>query len=478
MKHIVALLMMLFPVILSSQNIEKSIVKIHVVTNEFDYNSPWQKTGTFNYSGSGCVIQGKRILTNAHVIVNSTFVQVQLPGKQKKFIAEVSSVCEICDLAVLEVDDPDFNSFVSPVPFGEIPKSLDDIEVYGFPIGGEEMSITKGVISRTEHDMYSHSYAYLFACQIDAAVNPGNSGGPVLKDGKLVGIVMQGYEDAQNTNYFIPINIIKHYLEDISDGNLDGFPSLLIDIQTMENDDMRAFYKMEANQSGIIVTDIFPDSPVKNILKINDVLLSIDGNNIDNDGKITFRKNERTFYSFFVEEKQIGDQVNVMILRDGKEMSFNISLDRNFEGEQLVPYYKYNETPQYYILGGFVFQPLTLHYIDTYEDIPPNLNYYNYYVNPSEEQKSVVILSKVLSDKVNKGYQEFGGYDIIKNVNGKNITCFSDLISAFDNNDNKYHIITFESKDKIIIDREQVNKRNQIILNNYGIPFDRSENLR
>ena len=177
-------------------------------------------------SGSGVVVAapvpgGVGILTNAHVVADQTFVQVRRHGSSVKHRARVHAVGHACDLAVLAVDDPSFWAEGSasehppaPLWLGETPHLQDQVTVVGFPQGGDNLSITSGVVSRIELTNYAHGAAQLLAIQLDAAINPGNSGGPALgADGAVVGLAFQNLANADNIGYVIPTPIIRRFLE-------------------------------------------------------------------------------------------------------------------------------------------------------------------------------------------------------------------------------------------------------------------------
>jgi S1-C subfamily serine protease len=211
---------------LAQANVREAIVKVYTVSNYPDYYNPWSMQGPRASSGSGCIIENNLILTNAHVVSNQTFLQVRKYGDTERYRARVVAVSHLTDLALLTVDEPEFFTQTPFLSFGELPEIQQEVLVYGFPVGGDMLSITKGVISRIEHQPYVHSSSVFLAGQIDAAINPGNSGGPVLVDGKIVGVVMQGIPSAQNIGYMVPIPVIHHFFADLEDGILDGYPSL------------------------------------------------------------------------------------------------------------------------------------------------------------------------------------------------------------------------------------------------------------
>lgn len=203
-----------------------AVVKIFVTTNRMDYYRPWQSKGIKASGGSGAIIEGNRILTNAHVVSDQTFIQVKKDADPKKYTARLVAIGHDCDLALLEVEDPSFFENTTPLEFGELPKLQDSVTVMGYPLGGGKISITEGVVSRLEVTAYAQSSRQLLSVQIDAAINPGNSGGPVLRNGQLVGIAMQVLQAGQNIGYMIPTLIIEHFFEDLKRGTYEGFPML------------------------------------------------------------------------------------------------------------------------------------------------------------------------------------------------------------------------------------------------------------
>lgn len=462
---------------------EKStVVKIYVVFSEHNYHEPWQMKGIGSRHGSGVIIRGNRILTNAHVVCDNTFLQVRKTGQAKRFTAVVDMIDHKSDLAVLKVNDPTFFSGVVPLELGDFSHIKDEVYAYGFPEGGDKLSITKGVVSRVEHTEYKHSGAYLIACQLDASINHGNSGGPVLKDGKIVGIAFQNAYgiEVENIGYMIPVPVIERFLKDIADNCLDGIPELGVSMQKLENSDMRAFYKMKNSQTGVLINAVYPDSPAMGYLEINDILLSIDNNDIDNDGTIEFRKGERTYLGFSVQQKQINDTVSIKVLRQGSPAIIEMPLTRPMHCCRLVPYRQYKTEPSFYIIGGLVFESLTMNYLyeygsdsNFYLNAPTELLNLFYNGSPQKDRKEIVMLAQVLPDDVNIGYHEFIN-GIIAKVNGRPIVTLPDLIAAFENCKKDFHLIEDIRGFKIVLNRRAVEKSNTRILKKYKISSDRS----
>jgi len=462
--------------------ITSSVVKIYTVSSSYSYENPWQMAGQYKGTGSGCIIDGSRILTNAHVVSNSTFLQVKKAGEAEKHIARIVSISHESDLAILTVDDPDFFKNSAPIKIGELPQVRDKVAVYGFPTGGDEMSITEGVVSRIEQRNYAHSSANLLTCQIDAAINPGNSGGPVMIKDTIVGVAFQSATMGENIGYMVPAPIVKHFLRDIEDGKYDGFPELGILFQDMESPAMREKMLMKKEQTGVMVIAIQVDSPVRNILSVGDVVLSMDGVVVANDGTVEFRKDERTSLNYVVQRKYINDYLKIKILRNGKEREVSVKLTSPLGSSRLVPYEKYDTPPTYYIVAGLVFSPLTKNYImewgrQWYFSAPTKLLHYYQNEIPRDDRKQVILLTKVLADEINQGYHDVDNIFIVR-VNGRKVSTMKDVVKAFEENKGLYHEIEDDNGLKIIIKRDDADRYGKRILETYRIESDRSVDLK
>jgi len=462
----------------SEAAIENSIVKIFTVANDPDYLQPWQMLGQKSFSGSGCILEGNRILTNAHVVANQTFIQVLKSGGTKKYPAQVVAVDHDCDLAILTIKDSAFFKDSAPLEFGELPNLGEHVKAYGFPEGGQKLSITEGVVSRIEVNEYAHSGRKLLTVQIDAAINPGNSGGPVLAGNRIVGVAFQGLEKSQNIGYAVPVTVVKHFLADLKNKKYGGFPSLGVDVQTLENDTARKMLGMSGAQTGILASRISFGSSAWGNLEENDVILSIDGVNIGNDGTVPFGNKGRIEASYIVSSKFVGDTVSLKVLRNGHAMDISFPLKKE---AYIVPESQYDVRPKYYIFGGVVFTVLTLDYL---RRLPENLMqasitlgsmYLNEIMTPRRQE--IVIVQQILSDELNIGYEDCTNMAVEK-INGQPVATLKDLVGKIEGNSGEYIIIGLENNKEIILDYKKSMENTAGILSRYRIPFDRSDNLK
>ncbi len=464
-------------------SVKDAIVKIYTVYNTPHYLSPWRMSGARQTSGSGCIIHRNRILTNAHVIANHTFIQVRRYGDAKRYRATVVEVSHDADLAILTVEDQSFFEGITPLEFGELPETQQEVMVYGFPMGGDSLSITKGVLSRIESNFYVHSGHYLLAGQIDASINPGNSGGPVLVGNKIVGVVMQvvNAKNAENLGYMVPIPVIEHFFTDLEDGQYDGFPNLGISMQTLENPDMKRKYGLDEEHTGILINRIFPGSPTEKQLQRGDILLAIEGQPIADDSTVEFRPKERTSYTYYVNRHQVGTEIQLEIFRDGETQIISIPLTRTRGEYTLVPGEQYEQLPRYFIYGGIVFTPLTKNLLLQYGPNWPNAAPAHLVAElgswVTEERQEIVLALRVLAAELNQGYHDLHGW-IIDQVDGQTFKHFNEFYELVTKATGPYLVLQDSDYFELVIDRQKAEASHQDILDTYHIEHDRSPDLR
>jgi len=478
---LIALLVLpLCPPLSADPDIVGSVVKVYSQCYPYSYESPWLLAAEESGTGSGCIISGNRILTSAHIVANAKFIQVKRAGGLDKAQAEVEIIGHQCDLAILRVKDPGFFQGAVPLAPGPLVSLRDRVTVYGFPEGGEELSMTEGIVSRVELQRYVHSRMWLLCGQMDAAINPGSSGGPVVKDGQIVGIAFQA-GGGQNISYMVPAPVIRHFLKDIEDGTFDGTPGLGVVCQKMENPDLRAQHGLGPGQSGILITAVLPDLPLEGVCLPGDVILSIDGHPVANDETVEFRKNERTLFDYYVQEHFIGDFLDLQVLRAGQVHKLRVQLNSGRDAVYLVPPSEYDRQPSHFIVGGLVFQRLTENYLrgtDAGDAPRSNLANYLYFGFPTKGRRAIVVLTGVLPDELNVGYESLIKNTIIVKANGRSVTTLQDIVDAVETNTGAYHVFGDEMGNQIVLDRVKTEERSAGILQRYMVSSDRSPDLK
>jgi S1-C subfamily serine protease len=457
--------------------LEKSVVQVFTSFQEPNWAAPWIFDLPHRASGTGFLIDGNRIMTNAHVVAWTTQLVIRKYHDPKPYFAHVEFVGHDVDLAVLKVDDASFYDGMQPLDFGPLPKVRSTVVTYGFPAGGQQISYTRGVVSRIEVEGYVHigNKAFL-ACQTDAAINPGNSGGPVIQDDKVVGVAFEGIAGLQSTGYFIPTVVVHHFLDDIKDGAYDGVPEAGLQLATFQNPAYRKMLRMPADSKrGVRVDQILDIPDTQAMIKPNDVILQIGDYPVDDDGTITFDGNT-VGVSAAVDLAQNGQTLPFKIWRDGAELDVNVPVhvykDDDAQGNQ------YDVLPPYYIFGGLVFTPLSLDYLKTFgqdwsDSAGRDLIYelvYRHLEKPREWRPQPVVLASILDAPVNANFST-RGQAMVDKINGVRIERLSDVPKAFAAAKGPDSLIEFLPDHHFeVIRTDEAEKATPDILQTYSVP--------
>ncbi len=440
-----------------------SVVKIFASVSYFNYEFPWQAPSVYKYTGSGAIIENHQILTSAHVVGGANFIEVLKEGDPNKYIAKIKYISNQSDLAILEVQEESFFNDTKPLALNEKIAHRDPVTVLGYPIGGDSIATTTGIISRIEYTPYVWSKNNLLSIQIDAAINSGNSGGPVInKEGELVGIAMQSLKNASNIGYIVPAILINTFLKDVQDGKIDGLHFTATTTRTIENPTMKKYYNLK--DEGVLVTFVDRnDSELKN----EDILLTIEGKPIANNGTID-TKLGRVDYKIVLHSKQVGESVRLSVLRDTKiiEVSYKLKY-----ADPLIKM-ELNQEPKYFIFAGLIFTPLTKNLLTALdkEKYAYEMLFYQQEKN-AEFEEPVVFIKTIFPHSVNRGYTS--NISVIEFVNGIKIANFAQFVDTINSSQEKYIIIDFIEKKRVILDRIEAIKSFEEIQKVYKIAQDR-----
>ena len=464
------------------REIESSVIKIYTTQSAPDYFTPWRLLTPRQSSGSGSVIAGNQILTNAHVVADASYLQAQKHNDPRRYQARVTFISHEADLALITVDEPGFFSDLKALSIGDLPDPLQEVSVYGFPIGGKSLSITKGILSRVEQQVYAHAGSYLLAGQIDAAINPGNSGGPVIVDRQLVGVVMQANSGgrAENLGYFVPPSMIRHVLDDSLDGVHDGFPDLGFRTQTLDSPSAKAAYGLDEDQNGVLIIKIFDGSPAQGILQENDVILQIDEFDIAEDGSIKLSEDVLTDYKHAIDLHHVGESVAISYSRGGRPGTATLEARQARDSYSLVTGEQFDKLPEYYIYGGILFVPLNMNLIkrwgnDWSRTAPVSLlQARNEWSSPDRRQ--LVVALQVMASDVNLGYHDWRNW-LVDSVNGEQIKDFAHFAELVKRNQQDNIVLENSTGSQLVINHQAAIASEAEILSRYRIPAAYSAGL-
>ena len=451
-----------------SHEAENAVVKVFSTIRRPDIVKPWSKQAPGEASGSGVIIEGKRILTNAHVVAYASQVQVQGNGSGDKVSATVEAFAPGIDLAVLKLEDESFFNTRPALPRAKaLPQVKDPVLAYGFPTGGTSLSITRGIVSRIEFASYNYLTSGL-RIQIDAALNPGNSGGPALAGGKMIGLAFSHLQNSENISYIIPNEEIDLFLKDIADGHYDGKPAMYDSLQTLENPALHGYLKLDPAVRGMIVTH--PDEGVKNNpLKTWDVITRIGDTEIDDEGMVKVSEQLRVNFFYMIQKLAHEGSVPLTLVRSGRTQTVQMPVPahRAMLVEPLL-----GEYPSYFIYGPLVFSrcsiesmglvrargsfsPLLAHLAD-----PPS----------AEREELVLIASPLFPNDVSKGYSNPSG-QVIDSVNGVTVRSLAQLVAFLRDLKEEFVVINFDgrSSEGLVFTRAKLVAATEDILTDNGV---------
>ncbi len=444
----------------SIDTFKKGIVQIKVYSQSQDPYSPWLSGNVTASTGTGFLIDGNRILTNAHVVSNAKFIEAQRNNQTEWFELRTLFVAHDCDLAILEAKSLDFYDDSFSFSLGPIPELGSPVDIIGYPIGGSKISISRGIVSRIEQSTYAHSQidSHL-VIQVDAAINPGNSGGPAIQDGNVVGVAFQASTKGENIGYIIPKNVIEHFLKDIEDGNYDGYVELGIHYQPSYSLSERQFHKIPKDVEGVFVTKVLFGGSAEGHLQRGDLIYSIDGLKLGKNGTVAFNGESRIDFVEIIDNKFDGEEISFEIIRDG------IKLTKKFPAKRMpaldVMRSRYDVAYPYFILAGLVFQPMNRDLLETWAKSGQTqggsqfLYRFNHLTELSKDQKEEVILYRKLAHPINSGSDYFLNM-VVESVNRKRIGSLNEFISEVQGSKAKFLTIYFKDISlPLILNREE-----------------------
>jgi S1-C subfamily serine protease len=465
--------------------IRESVVKISATMRYPDLTHPWTKHSPQDASGTGVVIDGKRILTNAHVVLYASQLFVESYQSSDKLPATVESVSPGIDLAVLRLEDDAFFEKRPPiVRTSALPEVKETVLVYGYPQGGSALSITKGIVSRIEFSAYNEGLSGV-RVQIDAAINPGNSGGPALIDGKMVGLIFSKLTQADNIGYIIPSEEIDLFLKDVADGTYDGKPAMHEALQTLENDALRAFLGLDKKTQGMVVHSSDPGNP-QDPLKPFDLIAKIGDKEIDNVGMVKVKDNLRLNFQYLIQTVVKDGKVPLTVVRQGKSLPIDVPAKTKYP--MLIESLK-GKYPSYFIYGPLVFSPVTSEFVASLDragrlysalammggsplatrrgDLPK-----------FEGEELVVVTAPIFPNRIGKGYDNPFS-KIVKDVNGVAIKNLRHFVEVLRDSKEKFTTIRFNDKfsETIVFNHQEALKATDEILSDNGIREQASEDL-
>jgi hypothetical protein len=425
-----------------------SVVTIEVSRKQYDYYQPWTKR-TRRIPKVGTMVGDKQILTTADEMFDRTLIRLQKGGHGRWWIGEVSWVDYVANLALVTVADEDFWKDLKPVKLAKPSRTPSSMQIVRWREGKLEtraaefsqFTVREGQLSPVD----------LLALETSSEIQGIGWGEPIVVGGSVVGLV---WAQDNRTCVVMPASSIAAILEAKKRGAYHGLGFFHFFWQSAENPATLSKLKLQGSPRGVVVIEVPKRADGEaNVLKPQDMILNIDGFDLDVQGNYT----DPDFGPLVLENlatrgKWAGDNVRMQIWRDGRMLDVIYRLPRFAYTNSLVPLATHDQEPKYLILGGLVFQPLTDSYLQAWgpewkRRSPFRLYYYNN-ESPSKDRPELVILSQVLPDPYNIGYQDQRSL-VLEKVNGQPVHRLSELRDALQKPTGAFHTFEFAKGDTL-----------------------------
>jgi S1-C subfamily serine protease len=460
-----------------AQSPDDSVVRVFASLRLPNPLRPWAKQNPVDTMGTGVIIDGKTILTNAHVVLYAGEVFVQARQGGDRVNAKVVAIGPDIDLATLKLEDESFFDKRPPIPRApKRPAVNAAVSVLGFATGGTGMSTTRGTVSRIDYALYNDLVGGL-QIQVTAPVEQGNSGGPALVDGKMIGLA---FRRLGSIGYIIPNEEIDAYLDDVKDGRYDGKLRLRDHFQSLVNESLRKKLGLTRSDRGIMVRKPAKDDP-SYPLHEGDVVTRFGETPIDNEGMVDYEENLRLPFTSLVPRVEKNGTVRLSVIRAGKPLKIELPLTR--EDDRLVKPYR-GQHPPYFVLGPLVFSPAIDQAVAAYMQgnpvaltgSPLTTRDGDRVAFPGEEL--VVVTAPLLAHPIARGYSEPFG-QVVKDIDGVRVKNLRHLVELLRDGQGEYLTIRFwgEWSETMVFNRKAIEEATVELMAENGIPRRGSDEL-
>jgi hypothetical protein len=461
-----------------SKQKQLALVRVNVTGQSYDYFRPWQKKAPFSKRALGAVLSKGRVLVTADLVANQNYVELERAESGEKMAANVEVIDHEANLALLVPAEKTFLDGITPLDITLDTVVGDRLAAWQLEPTGALLA-TEGLVTTVQMMPYPIDVGQFltYRMSIPMQYRENSYTVPLVKNNKLAGLLLR-YDSRSQLLDAIPAPIIAHFLKEAEGKNYRGFPSAGFSFFPTRDPELRQFAGETGKAGGVYVTNIEPNTPaMKGGLQVGDIVTAVANNEIDQNGNYVdplYGKIE--FTNLLTAHAYSGDVVPFRIQRSGKPMQLDVTLEHRDAKDYVSPPYNLDQPPQYYVLGGLIFQELSRQYLKEWgptwqREAPQRLVYVDRFQSElfPEGNRRVVILSQVLPANSTIGYDELA-YLTVTKVNGKEIKSLADLAEAVKHPVEGFiKIETEEDPKQIELDAAQVAAEAPVLQENYGI---------
>jgi hypothetical protein len=452
---------------LSAFDAARSLVEIEITKQSYNYNLPWVVRNQ-QIRKNGVLIEGRQILTTADGLSNQYLCRVKKGGVSRQYIAKVKWIDYHANVAVLTIDAEDFFTGMQSVPLASAIPQSGRLQVYRWRSGRIEERAAE--IIRLYSGESKMSYVKHLTLSVSSEIESAGWSEIVCDEHDLIGLTASASSGKLEV---LPAPFISSVLARYALNNDAGLGYFDFNYMQGKNPALLASKGLQKRDVGVIVTQIDPRNQKNYSLKVGDIILAIDGYSIDSEGKYMDPVYGRLSMSILATHMHnAGETLPLLIWRDYKEIAVNYIVPKADFTDRFIPEQRYDAAPEYLIAGGLVFQPINGPLLDALgSNIPVLLDYYRTQKS-AQKRDGLIVLSKVLPDEYNLGYERLS-LQIVDTVNGHKIDNLNSLQTALKKPINGFHHIQFlreENLQHIVLDAATMQAATERVLEHYQIP--------
>ncbi|MCU0726288.1 MAG: serine protease [Planctomycetes bacterium] len=438
-----------------------ALLRVYSTSQSWQVASPWNKSNPTSGVQRGVMVRPGLVLTPIGSLANCIMVEVSEANSARRYPASLVHVDYAANLALVKVADESLSTRLAPLPVGE-PITIDD-EFEIWQLGGAEL--LERATGRVQAVYPSGPRLEL---TIKTTLGDNGDGQAALKDGQVVGLVTRTNPGRQEGT-LLSIETIRHFLADFDSGDYRGFGSFGFHTHQLLRDDLKAWYSVPEGRHGVGVSRVLPGRTGDGAVAAGDVILSLAGYELDDEGMFVHEKHGRLHHSYLLYgTTHPGDLIPAKILRKGEEIEVKLPIRGWPYEEQRIPMDLMDRRPPFLVAGGLVILELS-------RRSPAGGSTLRQYQaramwDPPDDRKRIVYLSRVLADLSNKGLDELGNFAILT-VNGERIRQLPDVIEALKKPMGGFHVFTFEDlAPPFVIKASELETIDKRIADRYKIP--------
>jgi hypothetical protein len=449
---------------------ESTVVTLEVTGRRYDFQQPWSRQPQ-TVAKPAVVLSRQTLLATAEGLANHTVIRAQAGGRGPWYQATVAWVDYPANLALLSVEDPAFWRHTRPVSLSrKIPR---DGNLRLLRWRGGSMEARKAEFNRFTVSNPTGGDAAHVVLELNSDIDGAGWGEPLIAGNQLLGLV---FGQRGNLCQVLTAPFIQSILTARDHGAFTGLGYFDFTWQQTENPETLRYLKVPEQGRGVVIIDVPERSLTSDVLRPRDVILKVDGFDVDHQGDYS-----DPLYGHLMLEglstrnRWAGHRIPMRIWRDGAPLEIEFTLPPVEGAARLVPESPRDDPPEYVIAGGLIFQPLTRDYLRSWgpsweQSAPFRLAYYRN-EEPSPDRPSLVVLSSILPDPLNLGYQDMRNL-IVERINGRRVSRLAELQEALATPQAGFHMLEFavgETLQRIVLDASQLEESTRRVLSRYGI---------